>query len=230
MTRASLLDADLVLDAPALRDERGRVTKLYLLAAKSAVITTTRNVEKGLEGLTRMAVKGRLWRAWTSGYGPKGVALAYEPAGWIRLNSKREGENGRISRTYGAMDFFSRSGRITPHGEALAIPLPAAGARGRDRWLTPAAWEKRTGIKLRLVPRKNGPALLVADKAVLSGARQIARANTARRAAAGRGDTTVPIFVLLRQVDFYNSFSIEPIIARAPRELRDNFMSIVGRK
>jgi hypothetical protein len=83
----------------------------------------------------------------------------------------------------------------------LAIPTPEAGTRGlgRER-ITPGGWERRTGIRLRFVYRRNNLSLLVADSA---------RINTRGRAALNRrkarkdgmrtGDVTVPIFILVPQ-------------------------------
>jgi hypothetical protein len=224
-----IVDAELFLDSGRLRQEKDRLARAHLLAVKQAVEVTTRHLELNLEGITRRSVPGRLWRAWTSGIGPRGDKLANDPAGWVRLNSYRE-RQGRLSRTYGAMEFFSQEGRIEgKSGQWLAIPLPAAGSRGRQRFLTPGDWEKATGQRLRFVYRPGKPALLVADDQVLSGKRKVARGNTARRIAAGRGSTTVPIFVLVPRVDFANRFSIEPYIRRAESELAANARLFVGR-
>jgi Family of unknown function (DUF6441) len=66
------------------------------------------------------------------------------------------------------------------NGLWLAIPTPAAGkALGGGR-ITPAAWERKTGRRLRFVYRRAGASLLVAP--------------TARKAA------TVPMFLLVPQV------------------------------
>ena len=78
----------------------------------------------------------------------------------------------------------------------LAIPTEAAGkGRGGAR-LTPGEWERRRGMRLRFIYRRNGPSLLVAEKA---------RINTrgtavASRSKTGRGQVTAPIFLLVPQV------------------------------
>ena len=78
----------------------------------------------------------------------------------------------------------------------LAIPTEAAGkGRGGAR-LTPAEWERRRGMRLRFIYRRNGPSLLVAEKA---------RINTrgtavASRSKTGRGQVSAPIFLLVPQV------------------------------
>jgi len=81
------------------------------------------------------------------------------------------------------------------NGFWLAIPTAAAGKSLRGGRISPAEWERRTGLRLRLVYRRSGPSLLVAE----------GRLNTKGRAAAsrsktGRGLTTVPIFLLVPQV------------------------------
>jgi hypothetical protein len=81
-------------------------------------------------------------------------------------------------------------------GLYLAIPTEAAGkGRGGAR-LTPGEWEQRRGMRLRFIYRRNGPSLLVTEKA---------RINTrgtavASRAKTGRGQVTAPIFLLVPQV------------------------------
>ena len=65
----------------------------------------------------------------------------------------------------------------------LAIPTPAAGKALGGRRITPGAWERKTGLRLRFVYRRTGPSLLVADDcaAQLAGARgRIAIENRAR--------------------------------------------------
>ena len=48
------------------------------------------------------------------------------------------------------------------NGLWLAIPTPAAGKALGGRRISPATWERRTGLRLRFVYRKSGPSLLVA--------------------------------------------------------------------
>ena len=49
------------------------------------------------------------------------------------------------------------------NGLWLAIPTPAAGRALGGRRITPAAWERKTGLRLRFVYRRTGPSLLVAE-------------------------------------------------------------------
>jgi hypothetical protein len=78
----------------------------------------------------------------------------------------------------------------------LAIPTPAAGKALGGRRITPAAWERKTGLRLRFVYRRSGPSLLVADAARIN-SRGLAAAS---RSKTGRGQVTAPIFLLVPQV------------------------------
>jgi hypothetical protein len=78
----------------------------------------------------------------------------------------------------------------------LAIPTPAAGRALGGRRVTPAAWERKTGLRLRFVYRRAGPSLLVADQARIN-SRGLASAS---RSKTGRGQVTAPIFLLVPQV------------------------------
>jgi hypothetical protein len=66
------------------------------------------------------------------------------------------------------------------NGLWLAIPTPAAGKALGGRRITPAAWERKTGLRLRFVPRRSGASLLVAP--------------------AVSGRPTAPVFLLVPQV------------------------------
>ena len=82
------------------------------------------------------------------------------------------------------------------NGFWLAIPLPAAGKALGGKRITPAMWEKKTGLRLRFVYRSRGPSLLVADAVRLNtrGQAAVSKSKT------GRGQVTAPIFLLVRQV------------------------------
>lgn len=77
----------------------------------------------------------------------------------------------------------------------LAIPLPAAGKSLRGGRMTPREWERRRGLRLRFVYRRRGPSLLVADGRLNSRG-----LGVGSRSKTGRGQATVPIFLLLPQV------------------------------
>ena len=78
----------------------------------------------------------------------------------------------------------------------LAIPTEAAGHGIGGKRMTPEEWERRRGIKLRLVPRRGQPSLLVADSARINtrGVAVVSRSKT------GRNQVTAPVFILVPQV------------------------------
>lgn len=210
-------------DLAALGD---RIIRGELKAARQAAAEVTREVEKALEERTREAVPGRLWRAWRSDIYPK-AGISREPAGIVSINGG--------SRSRGALEFFTSPGRIQGrNGQWLAIPLPAAGPRGRTRNLTPGDWERQTGKRLRLVYRPGKPGLLVADMGTINARtgtfRPITRARTAADARRGfmRGEQTVPIFVLVPFVPFRNAFSIDQVVAPVAGRLGDRYAAIAA--
>lgn len=206
MFRLDVSDRDLAAAADemirdVLRDLRG------------AVAEETRGLEKDLEGITRMAVPGRLWRAWTSETFPTGGRLSRVPSGEVYVKGG--------DRSQGAMTFQTQTGRITAKdGQWLAIPTKAAGSRGRGRKLSPGDWERATGQRLEFVyTGKKRFALLVAN-GVTNARTGRFRQPTARRAAgdARRGKVReakpIVIFVLIPMVDFKPAFSIETLQRR----------------
>ena len=78
----------------------------------------------------------------------------------------------------------------------LAIPTPAAGRSLRGGRITPGEWERRTGLGLRFVYRRSGPSLLVAEGRLNTKGRAVRS-----RSRTGRGVATVPIFLLVAQVE-----------------------------
>ncbi len=83
------------------------------------------------------------------------------------------------------------------NGFYLAIPTPAAGPKGiGNKRITPGGWERRTGLRLRFVYRRTGPSLLVAEGRLNTKGRAVAS-----RSKTGRGAATVPIFILVPQVN-----------------------------
>lgn len=81
------------------------------------------------------------------------------------------------------------------NGFWLAIPTPAAGKSTRGGRISPGEWERRRGLRLRFIYRRSGASLLVAEGRLNSRG-----LGVASRAKTGRGLTTVPIFLLVRQV------------------------------
>lgn len=92
----------------------------------------------------------------------------------------------------------------------LAIPTPAAGKGSRGKALTPGEWERRRGLRLRFVYRRRGPSLLVADGRLNSRG-----LGVASRSKTGRGQSTVPIFLLVPQVKLSKRLSLARDAQRA---------------
>ena len=99
------------------------------------------------------------------------------------------------------------------HGLFLAIPTPAAGRFGDGRRkITPGAWERIHGLRLRFVYRRGRLSLLVADGARLTRrGRAAPNVGRAKGAAFTRlaGRTTVPIFVLVPQVSVRKRLDVD---------------------
>jgi len=205
------------VDTASIRGARDDAARRMLRAGSDAVRVTTRELEQDLEQLVRSAVPGGLWRAIKSAVYPR-TGMARNPAGEIYINGG--------SRTQGAFDFFTKPGRIVgKDGFYLAIPLPAAGSRGRNRNLTPGEWERRTGIRLRFVYRPGRASLLVVDEGTLNGRTGTFRPITRKRTQADerrgflRGATSTPIFVLIPSVAFANRVALQPVIDAAAGRL-----------
>lgn len=122
------------------------------------------------------------------------------------------------------IDAFDRGVTIRSNrGLFLAIPTAAAGAVGRNATgkrerITPAGWERRTGMRLRFVYRRPGPSLLIADNARLS-KKGLARPNTGRTRAGApftrvAGRATVVVFILVPQARLRKRLAIEPVAER----------------
>lgn len=95
----------------------------------------------------------------------------------------------------------------------LAIPTAAAGKSVRGGRISPGEWERRRGLRLRFIYRRSGPSLLVAE-----GRLNTRGISVASRSKTGRGLTTVPIFLLVRQVKLAKRLDLDRS-AKAAREL-----------
>ncbi|KQP82861.1 DUF6441 family protein [Methylobacterium sp. Leaf117] len=145
---------------------------------------------------------------------------------WRGLTFPKTGESTEASaylysNAAKLIDAFDRGVTITSkNGKFLAIPTPDAGVRQTSRrrtkgstgnGLTPAAWERETGIKLRFVPTKTG-GVLVADAFYR---RQAARYQgrksfrAIREAGPTAGRSFVVIFVLVRQAKLRKRLDVE---------------------
>ena len=105
----------------------------------------------------------------------------------------------------------------------LAIPTAAAGKSARGGRITPGEWERRRGLSLRFIYRARGPSLLVAEGRLNSKGRAVASMSKS-----GRGRTTVPIFLLVRQVKLAKRLDLakaaEVAVGRIPGAIVANWV------
>ena len=106
----------------------------------------------------------------------------------------------------------------------LAIPLPAAGKSTRGGRITPGEWEQRRGVRLRFVFRRAAASLLVAEGRLSSRG-----LGVASKSKTGRGLSTVPIFLLVRQVKLSKRLDLardgERAVDRLPGLIVANWLS-----
>lgn len=198
------------------REIRGEV----YLAGVRAVQRATRQLEQDLEAQTRAAVRGNAWRAWKSVTYPNSARPAKDPVGMVFGNGGR--------RTKAMLEYWTQPGvNRSAAGFWRAIPTKAAGGTGRDRNLTPGEWERRTGIKLRMVMPKGAGrgryAMLVADGTLAKNKSGSLRKMTGRRESQGRKEVTVPIFILIPEQPHANRVSIGSAVDRANQRMIDEF-------
>ncbi len=110
------------------------------------------------------------------------------------------------------------------NGFWLAIPTPAAGKSARGGRISPGEWERRTGLRLRLIYRRRGPSLLVAEGRLNTKGRAVAS-----RSKTGRGLLTAPIFLLVPQVRLEKRLNLakdaEKLWAAIPKMIAANWVS-----
>jgi hypothetical protein len=181
----------------ALEGDLKRIMELEVRAAQRALTAGIREATDGLKTelrrqITAAGLGSRLANTWRGEVYPKGQP-SIGAAGYVWSKAPR------LVRLY-AEGVVIRS----KQGLFLAIPTPAAGRFGDNRQkITPGAWERIHGMRLRFVYRRSAPSLLVADNARLT-KRGRATANIGRRQGAAftrlTGRTTVPLFILVPQV------------------------------
>ena len=96
----------------------------------------------------------------------------------------------------------------------LAIPTEAAGKGRGGKRPTPREWEARTGLTLRFIRRRRGPSLLVAEGRLNTKGRAVVS-----RSKTGRGLTSVPIFLMVRQVRLRKRLDLARDAERAVNDL-----------
>jgi len=179
---------------------QGDLNDLLTAEVRNAERAVTAGVRQATDGLktelrrqiTSAGLGTRLANTWRGQVYPKGQQ-SIGAAGYVWSKAPD------IVRLY-AEGAVIRSKR----GLFLAIPTPAAGRYADRRTkITPGAWERIHGIRLRFIYRRGGPSLLVADNARLT-KRGRAAANIGRRKGTAftrlSGRTTVPVFILVPQV------------------------------
>jgi hypothetical protein len=179
----------------SLKEEMAREIRAAERAVTSAVSAAAGGLKTELRAqITGAGLDQRLANTWRSETYPKG-GTSISAAGFV------------WSKAPGLIRIYEEGATIrSTKGLFLAVPTPAAGRYGDGgKKITPAGWERRTGVRLRFIYRRGTPSLLVADNARLSKSGRAA-ANLGRRQGASfirtSGRTTAPIFILLPFVRF----------------------------
>ena len=180
--------------------------KAEIRDAERAVTAGIREATDGLKTELRGQITGaglgnRLANTWRGEVYPRGQP-SIGAAGYV------------WSKAPGIVRLYAEGAVIrSKQGLFLAIPTAAAGKFGDNRKkITPGAWERIHGMRLRFVYRRGAPSLLVADNARLT-RRGRAAANIGRRQEATftrlSGRTTVPLFILVPQVTVRKRLDID---------------------
>ena len=181
----------------AIQGDLNALLKAEPGAAERAVTTGIREATDGLKRELRGQITGaglgtRLANTWRGEFYPRS-GQSIGAAGYV------------WSKAPGLVRLYAEGGIIrSKQSLFLAIPTPAAGRFGDGRQkITPGAWERIHGMRLRFVYRRGSPSLLVADNARLT-RRGRAAANIGRSKGAAytrlSGRTTVSVFILIPQV------------------------------
>jgi hypothetical protein len=190
----------------AIQGDLQALLKAEVRGAERAVTAGVRAATLGLKTELRAQVTGasmgqRLANTWRSRIYPEGQqSIAAAGFVWSKApNLIRLYDEGAVIRS--------------KQGLYLAIPTPAAGRfADRRQKITPGAWERIHGMRLRFIYRRSGPSLLVADNVRLT-ARGRAAANIGRRQGASysrlSGRTTVPLFILVPQVSVKKRLDVD---------------------
>lgn len=206
----------------ALQGDLRKYLRDELRQGERAVTTAVRRASDGLKAELRQQVTGagmsrRMANTWRSRIYPEGEqSLGAVGFVWSKApDLVRLYDQGAILRS--------------KDGFYLAIPTPAAGRFGDGREkITPGAWERINGKRLRFVYRRGAPSLLVADDARLT-SRGRARARSARSRSGG---ATVPIFILVPQVTVRRRFNVDAAaqkwVAMVPQLIVSNWPETGG--
>jgi len=201
--------------AQAVRDETQALARLHADAIRDeALLAQARLRQQAFAG----GLGAKIANAWRQQQFPKsGPSLGAAALVW--------------SKAPLIVDAFNRGTPIRSRaGFFLAVPLPAAGRGIGGKKITPGEFERRTGTRLRFVYRRGRPSLLVAENARLT-ARGAFRLNETRRRDGTRATrtanrTSIPVFVLLPQVNPRKRFDVAGVARAADSALAARFRSI----
>ena len=177
-----------------------------LRAIERAVASGTKDAGRGLKtGLRRQVV--------SAGLGPR-LAKSWRDKHYP--NEKLDAASLVYSKAPQIIRAFDESALIrAKRGRFLAIPTENAPKRGTDRRrITPRNFPEHRLGELRLVPRRNGPSLLVVDGVSASFSRKTGNLRGFRKASdraqrTGAGLATVVMFLLVPQVKLEKRLDIK---------------------
>ncbi len=146
------------------------------------------------------------------------------------VNSSKS--NSKLSAA-GIVDVFNKGAVISANRTRwLAIPLDVAGKGKSGAHESPSQWSARTGVSLKFVPlRHRAGARGAVGMLVTEGARfnkrglAVRNARKIRKDGIRRDETSIPVFLLLRQVSLKKRLNVEPIIEAAVSQLAGNILA-----
>lgn len=198
-------------------DIRQALSGAEVQIAKS-VTAGMKQVTEGLkqdlrDDVTSSGLGQRLANTWRGQTFPK-TGESVDAAAYVSTNAPK------------LIDAFDRGATIVASGRKyLAIPTPEAGVRqiskrrtkgSTDNTLSPASWERETGVKLRFIPTRTG-GVLVADAFYRRQARRYQGRKSfraIRESGPDKGRKFVVIFVLVKQVKLRKRFDIDATAKR----------------
>lgn len=206
------------IDVSGLAEQLAKETAAKVTAGVREATAATRDDVRE-ETFHAFGWSNRLPKAWRMRVFPEG-GDSLDAAGWVAVKNTAA---DIIASAMNAMVIRARN------GPWLAVPLLKesgrfglkAGAtnfrsRGARERVTPAGWERRTGMKLRFVPDGPSRAFLVADAA------QRTRGLVAPYRGKGRGSKlygpggrTFVVFLLVRQVRTKKRLDLDAVTRRA---------------
>lgn len=189
-------------------------------AVVAGVTRTVNGLKNQMRGDVRRAQLGR--RLANSWRGKVYKNRGHDAAGTVWSKAPHIMEGFEVGATLESKDGFW-----------LAIPTPSAPKGRGGKKMTPALFEKMTGLKLRFIYKPRGPSLLVADGYRASGGknpgriRRIGTLKASRSQGARsslRGRVTVPMFYLVRRARLKKRISFDKRAGVAQRSLSLNII------